>query len=287
MSQKKSVFETKKFKNFMKFVYGFGGAIVIVGAMFKITHWPGATEMLVAGLSTEALIFILSAFEPLHEEVDWSIVYPELSEEGAVSKNRKPSQNKGLTQELDNMLGSAGIDAKLIQSLGEGMKAISQQADTLKEVGNVGLASKAFAERLNQATDKVGQIAESSDKISATFSELAKSKTDAKRFSDAVSHVSDNLEALAGTYQKQLKVVSKNVENSAISTEEFKVLVDNLKHSLKQSNAYKNNLDDLVHNLDALNGMYEKMLQDLKTGNEEKQRSIFSTLFGFSKKNKK
>ena len=60
------------FKTVMKFVYGWGGAIVIVGAMFKIQHWPGATIMLIGGLGIEAVIFILSAFEPLHEEIDWS-----------------------------------------------------------------------------------------------------------------------------------------------------------------------------------------------------------------------
>ena len=39
-------------------------ALVIVGAMFKIQHWPGAGIMLIAGLGVEA-IFILSTHEPL------------------------------------------------------------------------------------------------------------------------------------------------------------------------------------------------------------------------------
>ena len=69
----------KKWKNFMAKLYGFGASIVIIGAMFKINHWPGATAMLVVGLSTEAVIFFFSAFEPVHEEVDWSLVYPELA----------------------------------------------------------------------------------------------------------------------------------------------------------------------------------------------------------------
>lgn len=66
-------------KNFIAKLYGFGASIVIIGALFKIQHWPFAGVMLTVGLMTEAIIFFFSAFEPLHEEVDWSLVYPELA----------------------------------------------------------------------------------------------------------------------------------------------------------------------------------------------------------------
>ena len=63
----------------MSKLYGIGASIVIIGALFKIQHWPLATIMLSVGLITESLIFFISAFEPLHEEIDWSLVYPELA----------------------------------------------------------------------------------------------------------------------------------------------------------------------------------------------------------------
>ena len=73
----------KKFKEFMSKLYGFGAAIVIIGALFKIEHMPFASEMLIIGLSTEALIFFFSALEPpAHSEPDWSLVHPELRYEG-------------------------------------------------------------------------------------------------------------------------------------------------------------------------------------------------------------
>lgn len=71
--------ESKAYKNLMKYVYGWGAAVVLMGALFKIQHWAGASVMLIAGMGTEVLIFFLSAFEPLHEEVDWTLVYPELA----------------------------------------------------------------------------------------------------------------------------------------------------------------------------------------------------------------
>ena len=87
--------QSKKFKNFMSKLYGWGASIVIVGALFKIQHWPAAGFFLVLGLSTEAVIFFFSAFEPPHEEVDWSLVYPELAgmhdeDEGKKKEKKKP-----------------------------------------------------------------------------------------------------------------------------------------------------------------------------------------------------
>ena len=71
--------QSRGFKNFMAKLYGIGASIVILGALFKITHIPYADEMLFVGLITEAVIFFFSAFEPPHVEPDWSIVYPELA----------------------------------------------------------------------------------------------------------------------------------------------------------------------------------------------------------------
>ena len=70
---------SKNWKKFMAKLYGWGAAIVIVGALFKIQHWPGAGTMLIVGLGVEAFIFFMSAFEPIHEEPNWELVYPELA----------------------------------------------------------------------------------------------------------------------------------------------------------------------------------------------------------------
>ena len=73
-----SLVRTRGYKLFMAKLYGWGASVVILGALFKIQHYPGAGLMLICGLSTEAIIFFFSAFEPPHVEPDWSLVYPEL-----------------------------------------------------------------------------------------------------------------------------------------------------------------------------------------------------------------
>ena len=96
----------------MAYLYGWGASIVILGALFKIQHYPGAGLMLIIGLGTEAVIFFFSAFEPLHEELDWGLVYPELAhmEEGEEEFDDDSTALSGtITEQLDRMLEDAKI----------------------------------------------------------------------------------------------------------------------------------------------------------------------------------
>ncbi|HTL81472.1 MAG TPA: gliding motility protein GldL, partial [Bacteroidia bacterium] len=101
MSGKNSLFASRKWKAFMAKLYGFGAAVVIVGALFKIQHWTGASAMLIVGLGTEAVIFAFSAFEPIHEDLDWTLVYPELAgmpEEEKAKELEQAGDDTSLTQ---------------------------------------------------------------------------------------------------------------------------------------------------------------------------------------------
>ena len=62
----------KRFKNFMSKLYGWGAAVVIMGALFKIIHLPGADLMLIIGLTTEAVILFIAAFESPSKDYEWS-----------------------------------------------------------------------------------------------------------------------------------------------------------------------------------------------------------------------
>src|ERR1041385_8207549 len=118
--------KSKTYKTFMSRLYGWGASIVIVGALFKIQHWPLSGVFLVLGLSTEAVIFFFSAFEPPHEEVDWSLVYPELAgmqDEDPNERKKKKSIKDPVAQYMDKLLADANIGPELITSLGTGLKS--------------------------------------------------------------------------------------------------------------------------------------------------------------------
>ena len=110
----------------MSKLYGIGASIVIIGALFKIQHWEGASEMLILGLGTEAVIFFFSAFEPLpHDDPDWTLVYPQLA--------TGPDATTAV-QQLDNLLEDANIDSKILKNLGDGMKNLGDQANKMSHM---------------------------------------------------------------------------------------------------------------------------------------------------------
>jgi len=89
MAGKGNFLTSYKGKKILGYAYGIGAAVVIAGALFKIMHWPAANEMLILGMGTEVFIFVISAFEPPHMDLDWARVYPELADDVQVSGAKK------------------------------------------------------------------------------------------------------------------------------------------------------------------------------------------------------
>ena len=123
-------------KKTMNFAYGMGAAVVILGALFKITHiefgFLTGNLMLTIGLVVEAAIFALSAFEPVDNDLDWTLVYPELANGQAKAASKKvetATDSQGmLSQKLDAMLKDAKIDGELMASLGSSIKNFESAA---------------------------------------------------------------------------------------------------------------------------------------------------------------
>ena len=161
---------SKKWKNFMAKLYGIGAAVVIIGALFKIQHWPFASFFLILGLSTEAIIFFFSAFEPPHEDPDWSLVYPELATgERHEGEDFKKEDQRSITEQLDDMLESAKIEPELIASLGDGMRSLSDQAKQMGEITGAAAATSEYASSLKDASSKVSSLSDSYAKASESL----------------------------------------------------------------------------------------------------------------------
>jgi gliding motility-associated protein GldL len=145
-------------KKVMSFAYGMGAAVVIIGALFKIMHWPGAGTFLIIGLGTEALIFGLSAFET-ETELDWSLVYPELAGGEAKKKEAKkenPADAQGLlSQKLDSMLKEAKIDGELMASLGNSIKNFEGAAKSISPTVDAMAGQKKYAEEMTLAASQL------------------------------------------------------------------------------------------------------------------------------------
>jgi len=265
------IFASKKFKTIMKFVYGWGGAIVIIGAMFKIQHWPGATVMLIGGLGIEACIFILSAFEPLHEDTNWELVYPELAlgnsdaldhehEEHNPQVSHKKNDSS-VTEHLDKMLGEANIDSELLQRLGDGMRALGENVAQLQGASSAAAATDSYVSSLQAASDKVSNLSEAYERASVSISGMTSSSAEGESFGEQMQKVSKNLAALNNVYELQLKGSSAHLETTEKFQSQVTEMMQNLSDSTEDTRRYKENMAMLSSNLTDLNTVYGNMLK--------------------------
>lgn len=260
---------SKSWKKMMAKVYGWGGALVIVGAMFKIQHWPGAAITLIGGLGVEAVIFILSAFEPLHEEYDWSLVYPELAalddeeEEHELIEEGEAvgaEDDLSVTEQLDKMLEEAKIGPELISSLGDGFRGLADQTSKLTNLADVSVATNQYADSVKKAAGTVDELAAQYTAAADSLRVMSVSEEQGKNYGEALSSISKNLTELNSIYELQLQGSRDHAEATNKLYSGMSELVQNLNDSVEDTRKYKENISELSNNLSQLNNVYGNML---------------------------
>lgn len=259
---------SKGWKKFMAKLYGFGAAVVIVGALFKIEHLPGASLMLTVGLLTEALIFVFSAFEPIHEDPNWELVYPELalghSEEldhDALPVGKAGRGGSGVTEQLDKLLEEAKIDSELIGRLGDGMRRLGDNAQQLTSVTTAAAATDSYVNSLQAASQKVSSLSEAYERASVSISGLTSTTQEGESFGEQMQKVSKNLAALNNVYELQLKGSTQHLEATEKFQSQVTDMMQNLSASVEDTRLYKENMALLSKNLTDLNTVYGNMLK--------------------------
>ncbi len=284
--------QSSGWKNFIAKLYGIGASIVIIGALFKIEHFPLARLMLMIGLITEAVIFFFSAFEPLHEEVDWSLVYPELSgmpEEGAElaaagTGRQRDAASRGIggggygggagsaaLAKFDEMLEKAEITPELFQKLGGGMQKLSVATANMNAMGDVSAASSKYMNTINVATDSLGKLADSYQSTTKVINETGstyKNLTDSlsaievggKSYQQQLEVLNKNLSALNAVYEIQKKGADEHIKESESLYKGIQGLVKDLTDSAGDTKKYREQITKLNDNLSALNNVYGNML---------------------------
>jgi len=207
-------------KKAMNFAYGMGAAVVIVGALFKITHFEigplTGTVMLSVGLLTEALIFALSAFEPVEDELDWTLVYPELANGQARKREDKVEATADaqglLSQKLDAMLKEAKIDGELMSSLGNSIKNFEGAAKAISPTVDSIAGQKKYAEEMSMAAAQMESLnslykvqLESASRNAQANSEIAEN---ASKLKEQMQSMTANIASLNSVYGGMLSAMS-------------------------------------------------------------------------------
>jgi gliding motility-associated protein GldL len=274
--------KTKHYKNFMAKLYGWGAAVVIIGALFKINHYPYADTMLIIGLGTESIIFFFSAFEPPHVEPDWSLVYPQLAgiyHEDEVDTKKVFAAQGTVTQELDKMLENAKIGPELIESLSAGLTNLSETTAKLSDVADGSVANTNYVNTMKNATESATilnnsyrKTAESLEQnVEATEEQLAHIKSTSKSAETLSSMFTEVSESLKEDVYAN-KTFSASIVNAASTADKFiekynesasllSKTAETLSASESGGAAYNKELQRISTNLSALNALYELHLQ--------------------------
>jgi len=270
---------TSKWKAFMSKLYGWGASVVILGALFKIQHYPMAGLFLAVGLITEAVIFFFSAFEPLKEEPDWKLVYPQLDpnysgeEVGFAAVGGGGGGyggGAGLSQ-FDKMLSNAGITPEVFDRLSQGLKKLTETTNNLNSMGDLAVTTNEYAgtirkanESLMNLSDSVTQTARSMSETGNVYQAIGESsktiETGGKAYNEKLESLNKNLSALNAAYELQLRGANDHVKSTEVIYKGIEGLMQDLSGSADDTKKYRDQVAKLNENLSSLNNVYGNML---------------------------
>ncbi len=198
-------------------IYGLGAAIVIVGALFKIQHWPYGSEILTLGMVVEALVFAYSAFERPAQDLDWSLVYPELAGDAPAVRPKKTVEvveEKGLlSQKLDAMLKDARIDSELMTSLSTSIRSFEGAAKNMAPTAEAMNSTKKYSQEMALAAAQMESLnslykvqVETAGRQAEINNEVA---NNAGKLKEQMESLATNLSSLNGVYGGMLSAMNK------------------------------------------------------------------------------
>ena len=281
MSWLDNLVRSKGYKNFMAKLYGWGAAVVIIGALFKINHWPGGTIMLIIGMGTETVIFFLSAFEPPHVEFDWTLVYPQLagmedtenlskiSPDGVDELVSIPEDTDPLTARLDKMLEEANITPELIERLGSGMNNLADSAQAMNGMAQAAASTDKFVNSLDGAAEAVTnlrQATEAVNTLTTIYQETAQALTSGDAsYADEMKKLASSLASVNAMYEMQLQTSTSQLEATKEVESRIQNMMANFADSAEGVLKYKDQVDALTRKVAELNNVYGNMLAAMQT----------------------
>ena len=256
------LFKTKRWKTFMGYVYGWGASIVMIGALFKLEHWQYSSLLLTVGLSTEAFIFFLSAFEPALEMPEWSKVYPELKEEYELMDLEELGQ-KG-KKGLGELFSSSELTPELLDNVGKGLNELSNTAKGISDISTATLATDMYVKNIGSASASMNNLADinnrANESINNSVGSLVESySSTAKKLSEsgigAIEKINKSGEDFSNQLAETTKRLSSTYDNAGQS------LSSELNIITESSKQYSGNLEKLNGNLSELNSNFETQLK--------------------------
>ena len=268
---------SQKWRKTMNYFYSIGASVVLLGALFKLQHWTGGSFMLMIGMSCEALIFFLSAFEPMVENPDWTRVYPELNPNFEAEEEEEILPVRVTSGGFDDLLAKAEITPEMLSKLKKGIQDLTNTAKGIAEISSATVATEMYVKNMNNASQSMN-----------TFSEVNERAT---------SHVEKSLGDLVNSYESSSKLITgsskemaesfiestKKINHQLTSTSEkltvsYKEFTDAIHKDIsalnENSKVYSGEVSRINTTMSSLNSSYELHLQNVKKLSESAAKSV-------------
>jgi len=267
--------QSSGWKKFMAKLYGWGAAVVIMGALFKIMHFPGAGIMLSVGLSVEALIFFFSAFEPLHEELDWTLVYPELAgmtDPDELDSMKDTTKHTGALERFDDIMGGlGGIDPSVIKNLNVSFDKLNATAAGISDVAQATSVTNMYVQNVGTAAETIGAMSatfqqtvsglqQSASAITNSSAAMVAINESSQDYASQMEGMNKNLAALNSVYETQLRNTNDQMQKSAAVFGDMEKMMSDMRESVEETSRYREEMSNLNRNLASLNTIYGNML---------------------------
>ncbi|MBS1645243.1 MAG: gliding motility protein GldL [Bacteroidetes bacterium] len=271
-------FETKQGKYLKNFIIGIGASIVLLGALFKLQHWPAADIMLPVGMITEAFIFALLGILPPHKDYYWERFYPNLDENPHVEayrkgvKFQKPAaaiggaggNNSTATASLDKMLEEAQINPTNLKRLNDNFSKFGQTVEQMKDITNVTEATGAYTTAAHETAAALGEMKTTFQGATKTMGVFNNASEDAAKFHNQVAVLTQNLGSLNQIYEVELQDANNHLKamNKFYST--LLNASDSMAASAEDAKSAREQIGALSRNLTNLNAIYGNMLSAMQ-----------------------
>ena len=270
-------FETKQGKYLKNLIIGLGASIVLLGALFKIQHWQGASVMLTAGMITEAFIFALLGLLPPHKDYYWERFYPNIDENPHIEAYRKGTKfqvpamsaigganGANATASLDKMLEEAKITPANLSRLNDNFQKFGQTVSQMKDITDVTAATGAYSQSARETADALGQLKTTFQGATKTMSAFNNAADDTAQFHQQVQVLSKNLGSLNQIYEVELQDANNHLKAMNKFYSNLLNASDAMAASAEDAKAAREQIGALAKNLSSLNSIYGNMLSAMQ-----------------------
>lgn len=268
--KEKKTFMQKLYGDIMPVFYGLGASVVIVGAMFKLNGWPGATQMLVIGLGVEALIFAFSAFEPKATD------YTKLLYEGSGASNGKAKDDE---IEFGRLLKEGAMKKEDIENLKTGFNSLATNARELSNMSSASVATNEYAQNAKSAASSLAKIGQSTEAAAGAFSEVAATvkstgtnqgnlKQASEQYYGELNKATEGLKAMTAMYKSEFADSDSVKKYFEAYMKNMETAIEGATKSSAEMKKFQSQLTELNTNVGALNRVYGSMLTAMKQVNQ-------------------